>query len=173
MPRITIEKYYPFFGEYWTNVYWTGGSMGDAGAVAVALIAAEVAVHYNVVTITKARIDDGLENTDVFVTSVVNAPGSRSPGAEPYPLFAVARVDFSISGQGRPGRKYLRGVLGEDTANGLALTSGMMTVLNTYASAVVAAGVTDPQGSAIISGAAHPQVAMRQLRRGSKKPVTP
>lgn len=173
MARITIEKFAPLFNEYWTNVYWTAGNIADAAAVLVALIQAERAVHYTTVTLTKGRIDDGLENTDAFVTTVINTAGLRASTAEPYPLFAVARVDFSITGQGRPGRKYLRGVLEEDTANGLNLTAGMLTVLNTYASDVVAAGVSDPQGSAFVSGAAHPRVAMRQLRRGSKKPVTP
>lgn len=173
MARITIEKYSSFNGEYWTNIYWTAGTIGDAGSVATALINAEKALYPPQVTITKTRIDDGVPNTDMFATVVINTVGTRSSSADFYPFFAVLRVDFSVSGQGRPCRKYLRGVLQESDANGLVLAGGILTAAATYASAVVAAGVTDPQGSAITSGAAFTQVGMRQLRRGSKKTVTP
>jgi len=173
MGRITIEKFNSTQGEYWVNVYWTAGTIGDAGPVAAALIAAERALYYPSVTITKARIDDGVPNTDLFSTVVVNQAGTRGAAADPLPLFAVGRVDFTINGQGRPGRKYLRGFLQESDTSNFVLTAGAITALQTYADAVVAAGVTDADGQAIVDGSPMPAIGMRQLRRGSKKKATP
>lgn len=173
MARLTIEKYFAGLGEYWTNIYWTDGTISEAGSALAAIIAAERALYYPTVTITKARVDDGVPNTDVFVTSVINQAGTRAASSDPLPLFAVARVDFSIAGQGRPGRKYLRGVLQENDTASFNIVSGLLTSLQTYADAVVAAGVTDEEGQAFSSGAPALQVGMRQLRRGSKKKITP
>src|SRR5215207_2253474 len=103
--RLTIEKMYQ--GEYWTNVYWLSTDLSDSAAAAVDILAAERAITLSPVLFTKMRIDDGVEDTDVFVTTSPNQFGLRSPGGnEMVPLFNVLRVDFA-AGVGRPSRKYM------------------------------------------------------------------
>lgn len=171
--RITIEKFSAAHAEYWTNVYWHPGSVAEALAAAADIVIAERNVTGTFVTFTKYRADDGIRDTEQFMTVTVNAPGLLAQAGEGYPLFAVARVDFTVSGGGRPSRKFLRGVLDESKANGLTVSADILAALNSYAAAVCAAGCCDVDGQDFVSGAAFPQVAMRQLRRGSKKSSPP
>lgn len=175
--RITIEHFNPNVGEYWVNRYFTTDAVDAAGDTLDALVAAHVAVHLASVLITKARIDDNVEGTDNFDTVSYNTAGTRSLGSDVQvmlPLFNVARVDFDVSGGGRPSRKYLRGTLIEGEVGFTGLASGLVAALNTYADAVVAIGtICDPQGNLFVDGVVWPYVQMRQLRRGSKKKSTP
>jgi hypothetical protein len=83
-------------------------------------------------------------------------------------------VDFDVSGGGRPSRKYLRGALLEGDVNFMTLTSAITTPANTFADAIVAIGtIVDPQGNGFLDGVVWPAPQMRQLRRGSKKKITP
>lgn len=172
--RITIEKFLPSQGEYWTNVYWADFPT-PAAAIPTAedLVTAERGIHLPAVTFTKFRIDDGTPDTEIWETQVLNLQGLASTTGEMMPLFVVARVDFTVAGGGRPSRKYLRGVLTEEVVNGFLLNAGMLTVLGSYAAAVAAAATHDVDGQGITGGSAHPQPGMRQLRRGSKKKTTP
>jgi len=173
--RITIEKYMPLFPEYWTNIYWVNAlDMPTAQAVVPALINAEKALYTNVVTITKARVDDGVPGTDVFSTSIHNVVGTRAtPASEMMPLFVVLRVDFGSLDGGRPSRKYLRGVLWETDGTHASLNAPLLTLAANYGLAVVGTAVCDPQGFDLNSAAPWSAPAMRQLRRGSKRKVIP
>lgn len=171
--RLTIEKMYQ--GEYWTNVYWLSTDLSDSAAAAVDILAAERAITLSPVLFTKMRIDDGVEDTDVFVTSSPNLFGLRSPGGnEMVPLFNVLRVDFA-AGVGRPSRKYMRGVLTEDDVIFNTIRATPLATLDAAYAAVVAAvtAFVDVDGEDITSGASYPFVGMRQLRRASKKKTTP
>jgi hypothetical protein len=173
--RITIEFYYPTIAEYWTNRYFTSDAWTAAGTTMDALVAAHRPVLFDTAFITKIRVDDGVEDTDNFDTVSVNLAGTYAiAGLNPLPFWNVARVDFDVAGGGRPSRKYLRGILTEQNCNFTALESGLTTLLNTYADAVVATGaIIDPQGNDFVDGVVWPMPAMRQLRRGSKKKVIP
>lgn len=173
MARLTIEKMYQ--GEYWTNVYWLAGSVGDAGSPAAAIIAAEKAVTLDSVLFTKARLDDGVQDTDVYATIIINDFGDRELATGTMvPLFNVVRVDFAAGG-GRPSRKYLRGLLTEAFVNFNTIEAAQVSFFQTNYATVVAevTAFQDVDGDDISSGVVHPFVGMRQLRRGSKKKTIP
>lgn len=175
--RITVEKYNPAFAEYWTNVYWAlVNTLSDASVVADSIVTAERPLYVPSTTITKARLDDGMPDTEVFQTNIYNQAGTRDTTGlgDLVPLFVVDRVDFGTVG-GRPSRKYLRGGLCEaDVGAAGALSTARLTLLANYGLAIVGGtGICDVDGQDLTVAAPWRQAAMRQLRRGSKKKVTP
>lgn len=173
--RITIEFFNTQTAEYWTNRYFTTDPVNAAGDTIDALVAAHLPMLLNSCLLTKARVDDNVENTDNFDTVSFNSTGTRTVGSDHmYPLFNTVRIDFDVSGGGRPSRKYLRGALLEGDVNFVTLASSIITPANTFADAIVAIGtICDPQGNAFVDGVVWPAPQMRQLRRGSKKKPTP
>jgi hypothetical protein len=173
--RVTTEKYFATAGEYWTNVYWVAANtMADAITAANSLCTAELALYYNHTVLTKARIDDGNENTDISNTVIKNQTGTRGANTtDMLPLFICARVDFGATDGGRPSRKYLRAVLAEGDTGMAALTTGVLTLLANYGLAVVGTTACDPQGFDLTAASPFTAPQMRQLRRGSKKKVIP
>jgi hypothetical protein len=173
--RIIVEFYDTVSAEYWTNRYFTSDPYTAAGDTIDALVAAHLPMLLNNCILTKVRVDDNVPDTDNFDTVGFNAAGTRTVGADHrYPLFNTVRVDFDVSGGGRPSRKYLRGALLEGDVNFTTLTSAIITPANTFADAIVAIGtIVDPQGNAFLDGVVWPAPQMRQLRRGSKKKITP
>jgi hypothetical protein len=172
--RATIEKFHAGSGEYWTNVYHVVADNPVAGlTVCDAIVTAEAAFHKNTVTITKARVDDMVVNTDVYATKVYNTPGALAPGADLLPLFNTVRIDWGNVAGGRPSRKYYRGALDDNDANFTALGAGIQSRMAAFIIAMIGTTFCDEHGHDINSGALFPQVQMRQLRRGSKKKVTP
>lgn len=173
--RVHVEKFMPSAAEYWTNVYHhVGDNLASALTFGTAVAAAERAILSPLVMITKVRADDAVPLTEQYATTVLNQLGQRDPqGAQLLPLFVVARVDFSAAFGGRPSRKYLRGVLLEADADFTNILTSSLGLINTYAAAVVAAGAWDVDQQELMSGVAHPQPGMRQLRRGSKKKPVP
>jgi hypothetical protein len=173
--RATVEKFQAAAGEYWVNRYFVNAAnLGDAAAMLPGIVDAEKALYHAGVMITKSHVDDNIEGTEVYQTVIHNTLGIRATGgATALPLFVVARVDFSVVGGGRPSRKYLRGMLLENDISFTTMEAGALAALQTYANNIVAAGVCDPQGQDVISGAPWQAPAMRQLRRGSKKKVIP
>jgi hypothetical protein len=173
--RCIVEKFNPAQGEFWTNVYHFGGSNpATQASVGQALANAERLLYGAHILITKFRIDDAVPNTDNYHTVSMNAAGQRTGTSEAQaaPLFVVARIDFNVAAGGRPCRKFLR-VLSEPDTVGVALQSPIITLLNSYITTCLAQGIMDPDGNLCNSGAVWPNAAMRQLRRGSKKKVTP
>lgn len=173
MPRFraTVEKFHGGYAHFWTNIYWVeAGDLAAALPVANSIATAELPLYSASVTVTKVRVDDAVENTDAFLTTVRNAIGTRAASAaDSLPLFVVARVDFSAAGGGRPSRKYIRGCLDEADVQPLNLVAGVKTILQTYGDAIVGLAVVDPDGADLTSAAVWPRAAMRQMRRGSKK----
>jgi hypothetical protein len=173
MARLTIEKMYQ--NETWVNVYWLAGAIGDNGAAAADIIQAEQAVHYSPILITKARLDDGVEDTDVYANILINEFGARAIGSSQLlPLFNCLRVDFAAGG-GSPSRKYLRGCLSEADVNFMTIDpDGVVGLQGLYGTPVAAvANFVDVDGEDITQATTFPFVQMRQLRRGSKKKTTP
>jgi hypothetical protein len=174
MLRIITEKFMPARGEYFTNVYLAAGSSPAAAAgKAASLVDAERAIFGSYVLFTKSRIDDMIPENDNYYVESVMLPGLRPGMVETVhtALFNVGRCDFRVQGGGRPSRKYVRNVMENDTSGNL-WSAGYTTLMNTYINTVIGVGLVDPQGNALISGFLWLEVAMRQVRRGSKKKDT-
>lgn len=172
--RLTTEKEYQ--GEFWTNVYWLDHeTVAAALADGLAIIQAEQAASAAAVLFTRYRVDDAVIETDNYQTVIVNQYGAvAADGNQLMPLFACLRVDFTVSG-GRPSRKYFRGMLYESNVDGPfnlvpAFVTARQADLATNIAAV--ASYVDVDGQEITGGLVYPKVAMRQLRRGSKKKDT-
>ena len=171
--RLTVEKYLASQAVYWTNVYHADPS--SEGTLPMnALVAAERPLYTNDVAITKVTQDLVEVDSNYAQPLIVNLTGTRSsPAGDRQPLFVTARVDLVYAGS-RPGRKYLRGVLFEADTNFTTLSGSALTLLNNYLTALLAIeGLCDADGDPLQSGAVFNAPAMRQLRRGSKKKVTP
>jgi hypothetical protein len=174
--RCTIEKYHAASGEYWVNVYHLAAETGAAALTAAnTLVLNERNIHRTNILFTKFRVDDGVEGTDVYDTVAVNQFGLAVLGSsEIMPLFVVLRVELNTVGGGRPSRKYYRGVLLESDVSGMMVTNtGFLTGVSAGLTAAFPGIVVDPDGQAILNAECSPIVGMRQLRRGSKKKVTP
>lgn len=173
--RIITEKFLSSQNEYWTNVYWCdSATLQDAATTAAAIVAIEQQMLLPACVLTKYRVDDAQPLTDVFVTTPVNLTGQSGATGEALPLFNVARFDFSATA-GRPSRKYYRGVLTEAWTDAFGvLNATALTSLQSWADQLAAvANYVDVDGEALTAGTVFPRVGMRQLRRGSKKKLTP
>lgn len=172
--KVDIEKLME--GEYWTNVYYVeADTLEDASLIGNEIVGIEESITLDLVTFTKFRTSDLTPNTDVYITTIVNETGDvASGGQDPLPLFNVVRFDLSVP-VGRPGRKYMRGVLADSTQNFNSLTPAMITVLNDNYAVPLAGlvGVVNKDGQALSTVTTFPFVGMRQLRRGSKRKATP
>ena len=170
--KVDIEKEYQ--GEYWTNRYVVDtANIGDAVTAALAIIDAERAIHYNVINFTKARVSDSVQGTDLFTTIPIGAIGLRNLASNLLPLFNVMRVDFPV-GQGRPSRKYYRGVLSEEVVSFNDVTQAVADLItNVFDPLVDTLPLVDVDGQAWADAVPFLKVAMRQLRRGSRKRTQP
>ena len=172
--RLTVEKYYSTLQEYWVNVYHVNAEAGVPTSVMNDLVEAEKPLYDPTIIITKVSQDDVAVDSNYASPLIVNANGTRTgPGGDRHPLFLVARCDFTYAGS-RPGRKYLRGVLYEVDSGLQTLSAGMLTILQTYCSAILAIpGLCDADGDDLTGAVPFNAPAMRQLRRGKKRSVTP
>lgn len=159
-------------GEYWTNRYIVAApSLAEASAMGNAIVGIERAITHTSVLFTKYRASDGQPDTDIYQVYNVNDFGARVVSGEMLALFNVARFDFNVAGGGRPSRKYMRGCLVESDVNFNALAVATITNFNAdFATPMAAlAGYVDIDGQEISDGQVYPFLAMRQLRRGSKR----
>lgn len=162
-------------GEYWVNRYFLSTSLGDSASAAADILEVERDIHYTPITFTKMSMRTVAEGDFDYVTAVLNVPGLNSIGAGDtvLPLFNVVRVDLGAA-TGRPSRKYYRGCLTKAGISGMDIASATLTaLLSATAPLPSVAALCDPQGTDLVSRAVFPLVAMRQLRRGSKKKSTP
>lgn len=168
-----IEKM--FQGEYWTNRYCLAVADVAAGVtIAQQIVACERNITAGDVLFTRLRVSDAVKGTDNYAIHNINQFGLRPVDPSLLPLFNVLRVDFSTFGAGRPSRKYLRGVLGEGN---IAFNTINATTIEFYESNYVTPmlaidSYVDVDNQAFSAGSIYPFVAMRQLRRASKRKKT-
>jgi hypothetical protein len=170
---VDIEKFTA--GEYWTNRYIVNQpDITLAQASGLGITNFERSVTSDSVTFTKYRVSDLNPETDLYVIVPLGNLGQRSAATPLLPLFNVVRVDFG-TGSGRPSRKYLRGILVEGDITFNTISTDLITLINTnYADPLVAANAyVDVDGEEIINRAVYSNVAMRQLRRGSRRRTEP
>lgn len=172
---VNIEKMYG--SEFWTNRYVVqAADVTAAHAIGMAIYGYERSIHKFGVLFTKVRTSDRVIGTDVYVLTEPNTQGSVAvPAGSALPLFNCVRVDFGVE-SGRPSRKYLRlPLFTSEVAAGDAVSNAVVTAVNTsYATPLVnEVGFVDVDNQSIITGAAKTGIAMRQLRRGSKRRQQP
>lgn len=169
---LDIEK--ALGSETWTNRYiLSNPSFESAILTANAIVLAERDIHAQGITFTRYRVADLDPSTDAFVIVPLGVSGNRTITTM-LPLFNVARVDFP-AGLGRPSRKYLRiGIAEADQTNGV-FESSVIAEINTNYGQVLGDidEYVDVDGEPLGTGICQPAVAMRQLRRGSKRRATP
>lgn len=171
--KVDIEK--QLGTEFWTNVYYVDAeSLTAAHAIGAEIVVAERGIHSNLVTFTKYRTSDMVPGTDQFITEPLNVQGAVAANSSLLPLFNVLRVDLGV-GVGRPSRKYLRGVLYEDTVTFDTVDPAAVAVYDAdYANDLeIIEELVDIDGQPIINVTVNPKVGMRQLRRGSRRATTP
>lgn len=172
--KVDIEK--QLGTEFWTNVYYVNAeSITAAAPIANEIVQAERAISHISVQFRKFRISDIDPETELFFTQVLNVIGLRGTATNyPIPLFNVVRADLSTA-TGRPSRKYLRGVLCETDilGNGIEVTTlGEISVA--YGDALEAIEeLVDVDDQPFTAVTINPFVAMRQLRRGSRRRTIP
>lgn len=180
MPVFQVDTEKAIGGRPWTNRYLlVAETMLAAQVAGEAIVDIELSVHATAVQFTKWRVSAFGANSPEFVVVPMNATGQRTV-ADRLPLFNVVRVDL-YGGFYDPGRKYLHGCLGEGDQTDGMLTSGARTFFQTqYADPIaqipgliIGSGLP-PDGQREVTGATvFAEVAMRQLRRGSKRKTTP
>lgn len=174
--KLDIEKFYE--NEYWTNVYYLEAADLPSGiAPADRLVLMERANHKQVVQFTKYRISDEDPNTDAFITVPLIANGNQQVNGDLWPLFNVCLVSLAVQGFGRPSRKYYRfpwdeSEIGNDGAINVTRISEILGNIDAAITDLAGAWV-DESGNSIVSSSMKTVVAMRQLRRGSRRRSQP
>lgn len=183
MPRWQIDIEKRLGQEFWTNVWNVdAGNLQEAIGAAQDIILMEQAIHTSYVTFTKARVRTPVQGDFIFETIPINELGTIDPLGDSYlPLFNCVRVDFGVSAS-KPSRKYFRlPLLESQQTNGLLVGAFRLQVEQQIAQRLIA---LQTAGTPLVDVDAQPlnganvaiDVAMRQLRRGSKrkeKPVIP
>lgn len=114
----------------------------------------------------------GPQPNNVIAIGGIGAIGSTTVA---LPLFNVVRVDFRTS-SGRPSRKYLRILLvpADVAGSGGILPSTVGYVTTDYSEPMALdTRFVDVDGEAFTGFTTYNMIAMRQLRRGSKRRLQP
>lgn len=165
-----------FQQEYWSNRYVIeAASLATAVAFADAIRSIEHACTHTFVTLTKYRVSSDNVGDDVYQITNDNVAGALTYSGSVLPLFNRVRCDFNTVGGGRPSRKYWCPALTENDVNGMVLEASFIEFMedNYVAPLLSITGYVDVDGQAFSSGSVFPDVAMRQLRRGSKRKLLP
>ncbi len=177
MARWIVDVQKLLGGEYWTNVYnVTAPDIAGARTAALEIVGYERSVHASQISFDLLRIRPAILGAGNGLVEALGGTGQVAHGPTKLPLFCVVRVDFRTD-QGRPSRKYLRigfdaGAL-ETGLTGRFAAAYVAVIQSTYADPLVAETYfVDVDNQPFTSAVVFPQVAMRQLRRGSKrKPI--
>jgi hypothetical protein len=163
-------------GLYWTNRWLLAlASPADvSNAMVTAICNEEAQLHATTVTIISVRVSDMVEGTDNFFIYPKNIPGTVTDVADPMPGFVTLRCDFGV-GPGRPLRKYWRTYVGEGQTTGGVWAPSYVSVATDRMEELLTLvpSICDPQGNVATSVAVKSALQMRQLRRGTRKPLTP
>ena len=171
--QVDIEK--SALGERWTNVYYTEQpDLAAAVSFGQGLVNMEKAIHRTWVLFNTLRVRSTVVGDEVFSIVPLTGTGTVDGAtAAALPLFNVVRVDLAATA-GRPSRKYYRGILEEpDNAGGALDTARQTAVEAALTAAIEGEQLVDVDGQTIVSAATWPMIAMRQLRRGSRRRTEP
>lgn len=181
MPLFQIDVEKEAFGNFWTNRYFvTSTSIENAHEGAEVIWNFEAAIHREDITIVKARTRTTTVGDDVFIVEPLALPGGIPPSGAFMPLWNVVRVDIKVAGFGRPSRKFYRvGLCAGDQIPGFSIDASLVSIIqgemdnlvpNTNA---VGAFLCDADTDLWDIPTVFSTIAMRQLRRGSRRPTLP
>lgn len=168
--QIDVEK--QLGEEFWTNVYHVdASSMSDAQVQAGWIVAVEKPLHNTAITITKFRAAPYPGPAEGSIVAVNE--GCTGGAGNMLPLFNVVRVDFPAP-IGRPSRKYYRsGLTDAEVENGElpdGTRDGYQAVVDEFFTGD-SPNLVDVDGQPLSTASVFKKIGMRQLRRGSKRPV--
>lgn len=175
MPVYNVDIQKVRFGVYWTNRYQIlRDEPGLTLAEVNAFHAAEYPFHGNSVQYVSLRISDQTPNTDNFAVWPLQGAGLIPDGGAAIPGFCTLRADIPV-GFGRPCRKYYRVYVGEDKIIGGNWEPSFIVTAQAAIRSLAATvtGLCDPQGNPWGDAVVKNAIQMRQLRRGTKRPLTP
>lgn len=174
MPTFQVDVQKEGAGEFWSNRYYLfGADISGAHVNAIALAAAEAGILFSGFSITKVRTSTLAPNDDQFLVTSLETPGARTALEDVYPLFNVVRVDFS-KGAGRPYRKYYRGCIDAANVSGTTITgTNLLDALDNFLDTLSSLENQTAEGEVLAKGVVIPRIAMRQLRRGSRRRTEP
>jgi len=175
MPLFTLQIEKELNGEFWVNRYiLLLDDITQAVFAGNSITGFELAIHKERVNFTKYRVSDQDPATDEFVIVPIGQPGQVTGSGDALPLWNVVRVDFP-AGNGRPSRKYLRLPIFETEQTNGVLEVGITSLVATEYGIPLGdfSEFVDVDGTGLGTGVVTPNVAMRQLRRGSKRRTTP
>jgi len=173
MPLYKVDIQKSHGAEFFTNVYYIEVATLTAGEnVARAIADAEKLAHVADVQFLSARVSD-LGSGESFIVVAIGGTGSVFPSTW-LPLWNVLRVDL-YPATGRPSRKYYRLPINEaDSINGtfeLTFFNGPVTSLVSGLANIPE--LRDVDGQPFVRMQAFRPIAMRQLRRGSRRRTQP
>lgn len=166
---------------FWSNRYFVDSpDLGLAHSTGTDIIATvEADIHNTQVTIEKVRTSTVTPGDNIFLSTVVGLAGTFGTDSVPMPLFNVVRVDLTV-GLGRPGRKFYRLYWGTNRVVAgfkWAATdiSSITAAIDTMRVNADGAGtpIVDEGGELWTDAFGFQPIAMRQLRRGSRRPSEP
>lgn len=182
MPLFKVDTEKSYGSEFWTNRYIIeAGSIENAQEGGLIIIEAEREFHRTFVNFTKLRVSTFTPNDDVFIVTPYSADGNLVPSSGGVlPLWNVVRVDLAVEGFGRPSRKFYRtGLMAGDVTLDFTITGDALNVVVPSVEAMIAelqsnaSPLVDVDGQNIASSVSYGLIAMRQLRRGSRRRTEP
>jgi hypothetical protein len=177
--KVDVEKFKD--GEYWTNRYiLSSTTLENAVEGSDIIVEGERAFHRTGVAFTKVRVSSAVENDLVYSSRPLTNSGLLEDSGPYLPLFNVIRADFPVEGGGRPSRKYYRmGICAGDVVVDYQVSSSLVILMESELTAMLAAlggnasPLVDPQTQEIDGVAVFDRIAMRQLRKGSRRRTEP
>lgn len=178
MPLYSVDIQKKQGTEYWTNRYiLNDASLGAASVSMLEIAQCEVQIHTQNVVIDRGRVRPLAPGGDNFIIVPYGYDGGYDGGSlsSQLPLFNVVRVDLEVS-EGRPSRKYYRVGLTDGMVNGSTINETYRAFVDTQVEQMrtdLAGKLVDVDGQGINGATVFATVAMRQLRRGSRRRLTP
>lgn len=180
MPVFQLDLQKEFLGHFWTNRYFVlADDLADAFNARTDLTAGEQDIHTSNVRITKVRASTLTENDGVFLSETLNVAGTLSSSGNGLPLFNVVRVDWS-AGTTRPARKFYRSLLATgEVGSAFQWTSGVVGTIQAALEAMqdalstIGLPLVNRQGTVLGTPIVKLDIAMRQLRRGTRRQTEP
>lgn len=163
-------------GYFWTNQYHVeAGDYSAALTIGVEIADIERTIHTTRVAYNSIRVKQPLTPFGVSIIQPLSGYGTyAATGGDVLPYWNVVRCDFGVS-LGLPSRKYLRTLMDEAMIYGYSLSNGYRDLIaaNYVTPLLQLNGLRSNHDQVFLEGVVKPDVAMRQMRRGSKRRARP